>query len=82
MGWTSIPFDNLDFNNSEWQEFKVENLKHRDQPPIKFYISKKNENVVTLIDINKRNWKLAFKFNAKFHLLNNIFSYDTDTVEQ
>jgi len=81
LAWTIIPFENVDFNESEWQETVV-NSKHKDKSPQKFYISKKNENIVRLVDTNKKQWKLAFKINGQFDLLDHIFSYDTDTVEE
>jgi hypothetical protein len=81
LAWTIIPFENLDFDKSEWEEI-VGNSKRRDQIPQKFYISKKNENIVRLVDMNKKQWKLSFKTGGQFDLLDHRFSYDTNTVEE
>ncbi|HET6458797.1 MAG TPA: hypothetical protein VFG24_07970 [Nitrosopumilaceae archaeon] len=81
MAWTIIQFENLDFDKSEWQEV-VKKSKHDDQSPQKFYISKKDENMVRLVDVNKKQWKLSFKTDGKFDLLDHKFSYDTDTVNE
>ena len=81
MAWTIIHFKNLDFDKSEWQEVVV-NSKSKDQSLQKFYISKKNENIVKLVDVNKKEWKFVFKIDGKFDLLDHIFSYDTNTVKE
>ena len=81
MAWTIIQFENLDFDKSEWQEV-VKKSKPDDQSPQKFYISKKDENIVRLVDVNKKQWKLSFKTDGKFDLLDHMFSYDTDTVKE
>ena len=81
MAWTIIKFENLDFDKSEWYE-TIRNPNQKDQIPHKFYISKKNENIVRLVETNKKQWKLSFKKDAQFDLLDHVLSYDTNTAEE
>ena len=45
-------------------------------------ISQRKKNIVKLVETNKKQWKLAFKIDAQFDLLDHVFSYDTNTAEE
>jgi hypothetical protein len=82
LAWTYIPFKELNFNKLEWFESEIKNSSHNDQPTIKIYCSKKDQNIVQLTDINGKDWKIVFNYNVKFYELNNIFYYDSDTTKE